>query len=131
MIPVTLMEFVIEGDYAIDFGANPGASLRGALYEALAAMYDTGDPAYSRHDLDTNPVAWLLRLEDNQTSGGKDVPRPIALRPPLVVSNEQTSFGISFYGRGQETLSMVISAVSAMQTLGLGRGRKRFKLRSV
>lgn len=131
MIPVTLLEVVIEADYPLDLGANPGASLRGALYEALAAMYDTGDPVTSRDDLDTNPVAWLLRLEDEGTSGGREVPRPMAIRPPLCPPTERMAFGVSFYGRGREAISMVLSAISAMQTIGVGRGRNGFRLCAV
>jgi hypothetical protein len=129
MIPVTLLEFTLST--VLDLGANPGSSLRGALYETLAAMYDTGDAAQSRHDVETNPVAWLLRLEDYETSGGKDVPRPLAIRPPMNLDEFPTRFGMVLYGRGREALPMILSAVAGMQTIGLGRGRKPFRLHSV
>jgi len=131
MIPLTLLDVHLSAPYPLDFGANPGSSIRGALYEALRAMYDTGTAVRSRERADDNPVAWLLRLEDNATSGGKDVPRPIAIRPPLPPIDRETSFGVSLYGRGQEQLPMVLSALSAMQRIGLGRGRGRFTLERV
>lgn len=133
MIPVTLLEFTIEdaAGHTLDLGANPGSSIRGALYEALAAMYDTGDPAESRDDMETNPVAWLLRLEDREVSGGNDVPRPMAIRPPLETEGFQIVFGLAFYGRGISTIPMVLSAVTAMQSIGVGRGRRTFRLVSV
>jgi hypothetical protein len=127
MIPVTLLEFHLFALGGLDLGGNPGSSLRGALYAALQAMYDTGNHA-TRSDAESNPVAWLLRLEDEATTGGKDVPRPIAVRPSLVAAGENLSFGISFYGRGREHILLIISAVAAMQRQGIGRGRGHFKL---
>lgn len=131
MIPVTLLEFVIEGVGAFDPGAHPGSSLRGALYEALAVMYDTGESALSRQDMETNPVAWLMRLEDDSTSGGRDIPRPIAIRPPIKEDAQRLRFGIAFYGQGREALPMVVSAVVAMQNIGMGRSRRPFRLLEV
>jgi hypothetical protein len=130
MIPVTLLELTIRSvdDAPVDLGANPGSSLRGALYEALAAMYDTGDPARSRDDLETNPVAWLLRLEDAQVSGGHDVPRPISIRPPLANHSPSATFGLAFYGRGRTAIPMVLSAVYSLQNIGMGRGRRPFRV---
>lgn len=130
MIPITTLAVTLEAQHPIDLGAIPGASLRGALYEALAVMYDTGAQPRSRHDVDTNPVGWLLRLED-ETTGGKDVPRPIAIRPPLQNSQSVLTFGVSFYGRGHECIPMVLSALSAMQTIGVGRGRNRVKVKEI
>lgn len=131
MIPVTLLEFHLHAAGGLDLGANPGSSLRGALYQTLRAMYDTGAAVRSRDDAESNPVAWLLRLEDEGTSGGKDVPRPIAVRPPPAESGERLSFGISFYGRGRDHVPLILSAVGAMQGLGVGRGRGRFTLLGV
>ncbi|HML22996.1 MAG TPA: CRISPR system precrRNA processing endoribonuclease RAMP protein Cas6 [Aggregatilinea sp.] len=128
MIPLTLLDVHISASYPLDFGANPGSSIRGALYETLRTMYDTGAAVRAREDVDENPTAWLLRLEDDETSGGKDVPRPIAIRPPLTAGVRDTSFGVSLYGRGQDQLPMVLSALNAMQQIGLGRGRNRFTL---
>lgn len=130
MIPITLLDVTITSlDYLpLDLGANPGSSLRGAIYEALAAMYDTGDPAQSRDDMDTNPVAWLLRLEDTQVSGGHDVPRPIALRPPLEMPSPQMTFGLAFYGRGRQSIPMILSAIYSLQNIGAGRGRRGFRV---
>ncbi|MBN1310267.1 MAG: CRISPR system precrRNA processing endoribonuclease RAMP protein Cas6 [Anaerolineae bacterium] len=128
MIPVTLLEFHLHAAGGLDLGANPGSSLRGALYEALRAMYDTGEAVHSRDDAEINPVVWLLRLEDEDGTGGKNVPRPIAVRPPPASEGERLSFGISFYGRGRDYIPLVISAVGAMQGLGVGRGRGRFTL---
>ncbi|NUQ05474.1 MAG: CRISPR system precrRNA processing endoribonuclease RAMP protein Cas6 [Anaerolineae bacterium] len=136
MIPITLLECTLYSDYPIDLGANPGSSLRGALYETLAAMYDTGDSAKSRHDSETNPVAWLLRLEDEVKTGGKDAPRPIAIRPPRpepgllsAMSGSQsgatTAFVIALYGRARDVAGLIVSAVASTGGIGMGRGRER------
>lgn len=127
MIPVTLLDVHIQAYPPLDLGANPGSSLRGALYEALRAMYDTGR-AVARDEADANPVAWLLSLEDEESSGGKDVPRPIALRPPLGESSTTMTFGLAFYGTGQEQIPMVLTSLPAMGTIGIGRGRQTFDL---
>jgi hypothetical protein len=130
MIPITAFNIELHATHEIDLGAIPGASLRGALYEALAVMYDTGEVPQSKHDTASNPVGWLLRLEET-TTGGKDVPRPMAIRPPLGNKQSQLTFGLSFYGRGQMCIPMVFSAVMAMKTIGVGRSRTRNKVSGV
>ncbi|MBZ0300009.1 MAG: CRISPR system precrRNA processing endoribonuclease RAMP protein Cas6 [Anaerolineae bacterium] len=131
MIPLTLLRFRISAERPIYFGDNPGSKIRGALYEALRRVYDTGQAVYARTDYEANPVAWLLRLEERATSGGKDVPRPIAIRPPLVTSSAACSFGITFFGSGRRCIPLVISAVHALQTMGIGRNRQSFRLEGV
>ena len=111
MIPVTLLNVHIAAPTPIDLGANPGSSLRGALYGALRAMYDTGAAVSSRADVEDNPVRWLLALEDSDTSGGKDVPRPMAIRPPLGGPAVHLTFGLCFYGRGREQIPLVLTAL--------------------
>lgn len=130
MISVTLLEVDIAGDPVIDLGANPGSALRGALYDAMRMLYDDNSAARSRHERD-NPVAWLMRLEDDQTTGGKDVQRPWALRPPLTYTPERATFGLALYGSGQEYLGLFTSAIAAMGRLGVGRGRQRFRIAGV
>lgn len=131
MIPITTLEIHIQASAPIDLGANPGSALRGALYTALRRMYDSGTSVTSRDQDGANPVVWLLALEDRRTSGGKDVPRPIAVRPPLSAPAEHLCFGLAFYGRGRDYIPMVLSAVSAMGSLGVGRGRQRFEVMRV
>lgn len=131
MIPITILDFCIETKHPLDFGANAGSSLRGAIYEALHVMYDHDNPVTSRYDAENNPVAWLLRLEDYETSGGKDVPRPFGIRPPLVNYQTHSHFGMAFYGNGCDYITLVLSAWSAIQQIGLGRGRQKFQLKSV
>jgi hypothetical protein len=128
MFPITLLNVHIQAEHPIDFGANPGSSIRGALYEALRVMYDDGSQVTSRHDAERNPVAWLLRLEDEQTSGGNKVPRPIAIRPPLENETLTATFGLAFYGYAHQYMNLVLSAISTMQGIGVGRGRQKFKL---
>lgn len=131
MLPITLLNVHIQADYPIDFGANPGSSIRGALYEALRVMYDDGSQVKSRHNAERNPVAWLLRLEDEHTSGGNKVPRPIAIRPSLENKTEAATFGVAFYGHAHQYMNLVLSAISTMQGIGVGRGRQKFKLTGI
>lgn len=134
MIPTTILEFHAVSDYPFDLGQAPGSSIRGALYGALNRMYENNEPIYSRNDMDRNLITWLLRLEDEQTSGGKDVPRPIAVRPPLDIDNKQSemSFALSFYGKARETIHPVLTAVwSGMGGLGIGKRRQTFQVDSI
>lgn len=130
MIPVTLLDVHITGTTSLDFGANPGSSLRGALYETLRTLYDDGSGATSVDD-DANPVAWLLRIEDKARNGGKDIPRPLALRPPLTAIVDQATFSIVLYGHGQAHLPMLISALSAMGRVGVGRNKRQFTITGI
>ena len=130
MLPITTLEFTIETRYPLDLGANAGASIRGALYEALAVMYDTG-AITTRYDPDKNPVDWLMRLTDDDITGGDNVPRAFAIRPPLGKPSDRTTFAISFYGTGAERIPLVFSAVGAMQQIGMGRGRNKFVIGEV
>lgn len=130
MFPITTLEFTIEAVYPLDYGAHPGSTLRGAFYEALAAMYDTGAIA-TRYDPDSNPVDWLMRRKEKDRTGGADVPRAFGIRPPMGKPDRQSVFAISFYGTGQERIPLVLSAVDAMQNIGMGRGRNKFKLQEV
>ncbi|NDJ54424.1 MAG: CRISPR system precrRNA processing endoribonuclease RAMP protein Cas6 [Chloroflexi bacterium] len=129
MIPIVQLEFVMHSEYPLDLGANPGSSLRGALYETLAVMYDTGDPVRSRHDTETNLVAWLLRLEDAEKTGGKDAPRPVTLRPPQRGSEDEQAFTLALYGRAIAAAGLLVSAVAAMGQIGVGRERKHHKFK--
>lgn len=129
MIPVSVLAFDIDPEPGFDPGRAPGSSLRGALYMALNTLYDTNQPVESRYEMDDNPVGWLLRLQDDDTSGGKDVPRPIAVRPFL--DNTPNTFALAFYGQARETIPMVVSAVPVMGQIGVGNGRRKFVLRGV
>jgi hypothetical protein len=118
VIPVTLLRFHIQPEAGFDLGPAPGSSLRGALYVALSQRYP-GDET----------IDWLLRLEDTNTSGGKDVPRPIAVRPLL--PGGPPEFSLAFYGRAIGAAEKVVNAVPTMGQVGVGRGRRRFTLTGV
>ncbi|MCS6837185.1 MAG: CRISPR system precrRNA processing endoribonuclease RAMP protein Cas6 [Anaerolineae bacterium] len=129
MIPITSLTVTLNSRYPLDLGGHSGASLRGALYEALAVMYDSGaQPQLA--DMDSNPTAWLMRLEA-ETNSGKDVPRPFAIRPPLGLPSTETRFGMSFYGRAAQLIPLVLSAWQGVQTIGLGRNRQKVTLKAV
>ncbi|MEO0561226.1 MAG: CRISPR system precrRNA processing endoribonuclease RAMP protein Cas6 [Chloroflexota bacterium] len=132
MIPVTVLRVDVSGRRDFDLGHAPGSSLRGAFYAALGTLYDTRQ-SVTPDDWEENPVGWLLRLQDDTGFGGKDVPRPLSIRPPLAVEGSNFSFGLAFYGRARhpQILSMVISALPMMGQLGVGRGRQVFTVDKV
>ena len=84
-----------------------------------------------RDSAEANPVRWLLALEDDHTSGGKDVPRPIALRPPIDAQANPLEFALVFYGRAHYYIPHVISAVQAMSRIGVGADRAPFTIESI
>lgn len=131
MIPVTIFDCTIHSEEAFNFGPTPGSSLRGALYGALTTMYDTHQQPRDRDDLLTNPVGWLLSLEDEEASGGKDVPRPFAIRPPLDDNTRDTTFGLAFYGKATKTVPVVLTALPLMGQHGIGRGRQPFTVEAI
>jgi len=129
MIPVSVLMFDIDLEPSFDPGRAPGSSLRGALYAALRTMYDSNQLVASRDAYDDNPVGWLLRLEDAESSGGKDVPRPIAVRPFL--ESTPNTFGLAFYGQAIQAVPMVVSAIPTMGRIGVGKRRYKFTLQGV
>lgn len=128
MIPVNILMFDINPEPGFDLGRAPGSSLRGALYAALRTMYDNNQPV-SRDDYDNNPIGWLLRLEDEESSGGKDVPRPIAIRPTLATA--PNTFGLALYGKAREAIPLIVSAIPTMGRIGVGNRRRTFELKGV
>lgn len=133
MIPVTVLKVDVSGTHPFDLGPAPGSSLRGAFYAALGTLYDTHQPVNRAEAWEDNPVGWLLRLQDDTHSGGKDVPRPVAIRPPLAAAGRSFSFGLAFYGQARhpDILNMVLSALPLMGQIGVGRGRQTFTVDGV
>ena len=87
----------------IEFGLQPGAQLRGAIYNALLGHFcsETGFEQTEGHQ-DRCPVCWLLATENKNNERGRDLPRPFLLQPPLKVSVEigdSFQFEMRFIGR--------------------------------
>jgi hypothetical protein len=136
-VTVQHLRFQVRTIESIFFENEPGAALRGALYEALARHFCSEPfaenvPSYHK---ETCPVCWLLAAEDQHAKRGQNIPRPLTLQPPLnryhFPPNSQMSFGMSLVGRARDMLPYVARAVQRMGDIGVGRGRGRFKLLAI
>lgn len=137
-ITVQHLRFRVRATETIKFEGEPGAALRGALYEALAGNFCSeafemggGDP----HHAETCPVCWLLAAEDITAGRGQNVPRPLTVQPPLhqthFAAGRSMTFGIALIGKAQNLLPYVARAVQKMGGIGVGRGRGRFRLEAI
>lgn len=135
-VTVQHLRFRVQAAETIYFEGEPGAALRGALYEALARnfcseAFDTTG-ASDPHHQDTCPVCWLLAREAPDAARGHNIPRPLTLQPPIDVTHipagKPLIFGVSLVGKAQDMLPYVARAVQKMGRIGVGRGRGRFKL---
>lgn len=129
------LRFRVRATESIYFENEPGAALRGALYEALARNFcSEAFEVESRapHHHETCPVCWLLASEDPQAGRGQNIPRPLTLQPPLGQTHynagQMMSFGVSLIGKAQDMLPYIARAVQKMGSIGVGRGRGRFSL---
>jgi hypothetical protein len=128
MIPVTTIAVEIDAKTPIRFHSFPGVSIRAALYSVMSKMYDTHLPA---SQLNKNPVSYLFSMENAGTSGGQYIPRPIAIKPPLNLKQENLEFGFSLIGNGIQYLPQIFSAIDSLQDFGLGVDRTPFHIRSI
>lgn len=132
-VTVQHLRFRVRALESIFFEGEPGAALRGALYEALARNFcsEMFGP-YTPHHRETCPVCWLLAAEDPLAKRGQNIPRPLTVQPPLNQAhfrpNQTMSFGVSLIGKAQDLLPYVARAVQKMGGIGVGRGRGRFTL---
>jgi len=131
------LRFEVRSLERVQFSGAPGSALRGALYQALSRQFcaDVG----ARHLPDHHaacPVCWLLATEDPNQERGRDLPRPLAIRPPFGAtafeSGVDWSFGVVLIGqRALASFPHLVRAVQEMGAGGVGIGRGRFRLLDV
>jgi hypothetical protein len=121
----------------VSFGAQPGAQLRGALYNALSRQFcsETGFEHTPGHH-SRCPVCWLLANENAENERGRDLPRPLILQPPLestlIPAGQTFRFGVGLVGeKAFGAFKFVIRALEAVGKEGVGFGRGRFWLEAV
>lgn len=136
---VRVYQFSITGQARelISFGIQPGAQLRGALYTALARQFcsETGFEHTPGHH-SRCPVCWLLANEDPDNARGRDLPRPLIIRPPLNITTIHTddifTFGVDLVGKQAfSAFKFVIRGLEAAGKQGVGFQRGRFTIRAV
>jgi hypothetical protein len=136
-VRVYSIELTMRARQPLGFGVQPGAQLRGALYNALAAQACPIDaPPHPRGSAGDCPVCWLLAQEDSTQNRGRDVPRPLIIQPPLGLTDlragEQLVFGLKLVGdRAAAALPLIVRAAEQAAADGFGHGRGAASLERV
>lgn len=121
--------FLCEAREHIQFDAQPGTAIRGALYHALVGLFSPNEPIPG---VPLDPVRALLAAEDEQNARGRDLPRAFAVEPPPSYTHVETgqrfSFSVSLYGTADALMPYLFRAIPEMGNLGIGKGRGRFEL---
>ena len=130
-------EFRLRARQPLGFGPQPGAQIRGAIYNALSAQNCPIDaPPHPRGQSEGCPVCYLLAREDAQAERGRDVPRPLIIEPPLGLRELQPGepfvFGLKLVGsRAAAAFPLITQAVEQAAAEGFGQGRGQAVLESV
>ena len=138
-VTVQHLRFRVRARESIFFEGEPGAALRGALYEALSRNFcsETFElvGGSTTHHQETCPVCWLLAREVPNAQRGQNIPRPLTLQPPLdhqhIPTDKLMTFGVALIGKAQNMLPYIARAVQKMGDIGVGKGRGRFKLEAI
>jgi hypothetical protein len=137
------LRFEVETVTPLALPPPAGPKLRAALYQALGMVCPLrGDANAPPEHKAACPVCWLLATEKPGDRGGKDLPRPVTLEPPLDLKRgkmepgERFSFGLSLFAQAANLFPYLALGVPEMGRRGLGRRlpelkgeRGRFTLR--
>jgi hypothetical protein len=135
-VTVQHLRFHVRARESILFEDQPGAALRGALYQVLADNFcsEAFGPVTPEHSAHC-PVCWLLAGEDPDAGRGQNIPRALSVEPPLDQAiwheGDELVFGFSLIGRARDLLPYIARAAEKMGSVGVGRGRGRFKLEGI
>lgn len=135
---VTHLRFTARPTTLVQFGAQPGSQLRGALYEALRQHNCTLQANHEPTPEHTSvcPVCRLMAPRNPDAARGHTPPPPFALQPPpgdgrVYHRSQPFSFGISLFGDQRELLPYVIHGVRDMGRRGVGHGRGCFEMLAI
>jgi hypothetical protein len=130
------LRFHIRAQETLIFGDQPGSAIRGAIYGALSRDFCSEDLLRSTPEHQAVcPVCRLLAAEDDHAGRGRNIPRPLAVEPPLgrphYSPGAELSFGVSLMGWAESAIPYIIRAVMAAGKTGLGFARGRYQLQGV
>lgn len=131
-LSVLHLRFTVEAESAVVFDAQPGSALRGALYTYMRRHYcsEASGFAGANHQQEC-PVCWLLALEDEERTRGRNLPRPLTLQPPSpgeYARGARFTFGVTLIGRAQRLMVYLLRAGGQIGWVGVGKGRGTFRL---
>jgi hypothetical protein len=120
--------FEVETVTALALPPPAGPKLRAALFQALSMVCPLGADANAPPEHKAVcPVCWLLATEKPGDRGGKDLPRPMTIEPPLDLKQgkmgpgERFGFGLSLFAQAANLFPYLALGVPEMGRRGLGR----------
>lgn len=128
VLPAYPLEIVCEADTPIALPGLLGPVLRGSLLEGLYRRFCANPAASTCRDCPLHracPVSRLVATVRDAGVRGVDVPRPFALRPPLLPSPRLTAgdefrFGLSLFGH-VAYLPYILQALEEVGASGIGK----------
>lgn len=126
---IHLLEFTLAVTAPVLLGSLPGAALRGALFHSLRERLRlcmrpelvTCQPCELRQIC---PISGVLATVDDAAPRGHEVPRPLAVQPPLhrgvFAPGSELRFGLTLFGRGVDFLPYLVRAMREWARGGLG-----------
>jgi len=140
------LRFVTEVQSEIELNEHQGSAIRGALFHAMRARFcgnrEAGECAQCPL-VATCPVAALLSTLKPGAPGGRDVPRPYTVQPPLPGTGghpveddrgrlffhyelgERFEFGLTLYAQALQLFPYVVLTVKSFEDGGIGRRMER------
>ncbi|MBN1315982.1 MAG: CRISPR system precrRNA processing endoribonuclease RAMP protein Cas6 [Anaerolineales bacterium] len=120
------LHFQLEALTPLAIDPPAGPKLRAALYNAMGMVCPLkGDANAPPEHKAACPVCWLLATEKPGDRGGKDLPRPVAIEPPLhrleLAPGQHFSFGLSIFARAANLFPYLALGVPEMGRRGVGR----------
>ncbi|MBD3306313.1 CRISPR system precrRNA processing endoribonuclease RAMP protein Cas6 [candidate division KSB3 bacterium] len=146
------LRFVTEVQNTIELNEHQGSAIRGALFHAMRDRFCSLSRGGRRNRhlkcnacplVATCPVAELLSTLKPGAPGGRDVPRPYTIQPPLpgrgghLVENDQGrlffhyqpgerfSFGLTLYAQALQLFPYLILTIKTFEDQGIGRRMAR------
>ena len=120
--------FEVETSTPLALPPPAGPKLRAALYQALGLVCPLRANANAPPEHKAAcPVCWLLATEKPGDKGGKDLPRPLTIEPPLELKRgnmrpgERFGFGLSLFAQAANLFPYLALGVPEMGRRGLGR----------
>lgn len=139
------LRFITEVRTTIELNEHQGSAIRGALYHAMLNRFCNNRQAKECTVCPlviTCPVATLLSTLKPGASGGRDVPRPYTIQPPITDlghpvedgrgrlffhhrPGERFEFGLTLYAQALQLFPYIVLTVQSFETEGIGRRMQR------
>ena len=139
------LRFVAEVRTTIELNEHQGSAIRGALFHAMRNRFCNNRQAEACAVcplVATCPVATLLSTLKPGAPGGRDVPRPYTIQPPITDlghpvedrrgrlffhhrPGERFEFGLTLYAQALQLFPYIVLTVQSFETEGLGRRMQR------